>query len=200
MKRAPGVTLFCAVILFCMPSAAQAIATNLTLTSAGHIVDNGVGSCTATLTGGSSVHFSCRNFNTRLHFGRTSTASPTTLRDPAFLSEAKLATIGTMDNFALQYHEVAAWLAERILANTHAAKLGNRQFALRAVSSPNERSAGFTKHEDADDHPGAKRGHKTLDLDDEPVTPVPEPSTVLLFGIGLLGLGVTLRRRRSQLT
>jgi PEP-CTERM motif-containing protein len=118
MKRTLVVIMFFAVVLFCIPSAAQATATTFTLTSAGHIVDDNyyVGPYTASITGGSTLQIICDNFNTNVHLGLTP--------NPLYASQ--------------EYITVA---------------------------------------------------------------PVPEPSTVLLFGIGLLTLGVTLRRKlRSRLT
>jgi hypothetical protein len=118
MMRTLVVILLSEVVLFCVPSAAQATATTFTLTSAGHIVDHGyyVGPYTASITGGSTLEIICDNFTTNVHLGLILTASAT----------------------------------------------------------PNPLSAS--------------QEYIT-------VVPVPEPSTVLLFGIGLLTLGVTLRRR-----
>jgi hypothetical protein len=219
MKRTLVVILFSTVVLFCIPSAAQATPTTFTLTSAGHIVDHGyyVGPYTASITGGSTLQIICDNFNTNVHLGLTWTAIANTLSDPAFLAKVKLAGISTTGKSALQNYEAAAWLAEQILANlSNATKVGDLQFAIWAIFSPQAKgSAGFTA--------GAASYYRTaingvyttnqfsnvtfwtpnpLYASQEyiTVTPVPEPSTLLLFGIGLLTLGVTLRRKlRRQL-
>ena len=107
-------------------------------------------------------------------------------------------------------------MAEQILANlSNAPKVGDLQFALWAIfSSQAKGSAGFTAGAAADYQTAINGVYTTnqfsnvtfwtpnpLYASQEYITvaPVPEPSTVLLFGIGLLSLGVTLRRKlRSQ--
>jgi hypothetical protein len=218
MKRTLVVTLLSAVVLFCIPSAAQATATTFTLTSAGNIVDHNyyVGPYTASITGGSTLQIICDNFNTNVHIGLTWTAIANTFSDPTFLSKVKLAGISTTGKSALQNYEAAAWLAEQILANlSNATKVGDLQFALWAIfSSQAKGSAGFTAGAAADYQTAINGVYTTNQFSNVTfwtpnpsyasqeyitVTPVPEPSAVLLFGIGLVTLGVTLRRKlRSQ--
>ena len=219
MKRTLVVTLFSAVVLFCIPSAAQATATTFTLTSGGNIVDHNyyVGPYTASITGGSTLQIICDNFNTNVHLGLTWTAVANTFSDPTFLAKVKLAGISTTGKSALQNYEAAAWLAEQIFANLgNATKVGDLQFAIWAIFSPQAKgSAGFTAGAAADYQTAINGVYSTNQFSNVTfwtpnplyasqeyitVTPVPEPSTVLLFGIGLLTLGVTLRRKlRNQL-
>ena len=214
MKRPLVLILLSAVALFCVPSATHATATTFTLTSAGNIVDHNyyVGPYTASITGGSSLQIICDNFNTNVHIGLTWTAVANTFSNPTFLANVKLAGISTTGKSALQNYEAAAWLAEQILANlSNATKVGDLQFALWAIFSPQAKgSAGFTAGA-ASYYQTAINGVYTtsqfsnvifwtpnpLSASQEyiTVTPIPEPSTVLLFGIGLLTLGVTLRRK-----
>src|SRR5712664_2962979 len=219
MKRTLVLILFCTIALFCIPGAAQATPTTFTLTSAGHIVDHNyyVGPYTASITGGSTLQIICDNFNTNVHIGLTWTAVANTFSDPTFLSKVKLAGVSTTGKSALQNYEAAAWLAEQILANlSNATKVGDLQFALWAIfSSQAKGSAGFTAGAAADYQTAINGVYTTNQFSNVTfwtpnplyasqeyitVTPVPEPSSVLLFGIGLLTLGVTLRRKlRSQL-
>src|SRR5260370_19577485 len=214
MKRALVVNLFSAVALFCIPSAAQATATTFTLTSGGNIVDHNyyVGPYTASITGGSTLQIICDDFNTNVHVGLTWTAVANTFSDPTFLSKVKLAGISTTGKSALQNYEAAAWLAEQILANlSNVTKVGDLQFALWAIfSSQAKGSPGCTAGAAADYQTAINGVYTTNHFSNVTfwtpnplyasqeyitVTPVPEPSSVLLFGIGFLTLGLTPRRQ-----
>lgn len=214
MKRCLYTVIFCAVVAFCIPSVAQATPTGFTLTSGGNIVDSGyyVGPYTATITGGSSLQIICDNFNTSVHIGLSWTAVGNVFSNPNFLSAVKLAGSSTTGKSALQNYEAAAWLAEQIFANLgNATKVGDLQFALWAIfSSQAKNSPGFDNAAAAYYNTAINGVYTTAQFSNVTfwtpnplsasqeyitVTPVPEPSSVLLLGIGLLCVGIVMRRK-----
>lgn len=216
MKRYLTTVLLGIVFVLTSSGVAQATATGFKLTGAGNIVDNGyyVGPYTATITGGSTLQIICDNFNTSVHVGLTWTAIANTFSNPNFLSAVKLAGSGTTGKSALQNYEAAAWLAEQILANMgNKTKVGDLQFALWAIfSSQAKSSPGFDAAALAYYNTAINGVYTTsqfsnvtfwtpnpLNASQEyiTVTPVPEPSTVLLLGVGLLIFAVMARRKQT---
>jgi hypothetical protein len=167
LRRATFIAWTCALALFCFSGVARAGEAQLTLTSAGNIVDANVyvGPYTAQIAGGNSIQIICDNYDTDVNVGDVWKASMETFADPTFVNDVKF-NVNTDPNIpggstptaaamiVLQDYEAAAWLAQQMMSDYEAitpanqsamdTQIGELDYALFAIfSTTAAHSPGF---------------------------------------------------------